>query len=607
MFELSTEITWVVHGNDYLCFGSPEQKSKFDIPETLSTDFWGANIHPDDREKVLTDFSEALKNRKTTFFQHEYRFKGRSGVYYHVLDKVKFLRNRAGEAISVISVWNDISEIVQKQEKLDDTHSAMEIDRSRFKLISEMSNAAMWEQDFATGMINWFAGSNALEEFGLRQNYSHEDWKASIHPEDRERVVRYFDYIVTSGARRFVDVYRVRKVQGTYAWMMDQATIIRDEKGQAIRALGGWLDITRERTREQVLEKALQYQRNLNEQLLLSEANLNSTINNTRLLVWSVNKEHRLIAFNDPVKNYLEANYGLVLKAGEKIVGDDITDPDLIALRDVWANRYDRALAGEVFKESQQSNGKYLDFSLSPIIGVNGITGVSVFAEDVTERIRKEGELALANKTISELKLMALRSVMNPHFVFNALNSIQFFISKNDRRNAINYLSTFSKLIRGILTNSVSNKVKLAEEVELLTHYVNLELLRFENKFDFKLDISPDLDVDKIEIPSLLIQPYVENAIVHGLYNKPSKGTLRISARLDGNFVLFEVEDNGVGRQHAKKLRKQNFPQHKSMGTILTEERLKLVNLEEKASLEIIDLFDGENSSGTLVKIWVAM
>jgi PAS domain S-box-containing protein len=608
IFELSTELTWVIHGHDYLCFGSEEQKSKFDIPASITTDFWVSNIHPDDREQLLTDFRTALKNRNTIFFQREYRFKGRSGAYYYVLDKIKFMRNRAGDAISIISVWNDISEIVQKQAKLDNTHTAMETDRSRFKLISEMSNAAMWEQEFNTGRINWFAGSNALEEFGLnKENYCQEDWQASIHPEDRERVIKYFDYIVTSGARRFVDVYRVRKVQGTYAWMMDQATIIRDENGKAIRALGGWMDITRERTREQILEKALQYQRNLNEQLMLSEANLNATINNTTLLVWSVNKDHSLIAFNEPVRNYFQTTYGIVLRAGEKMVSDDVVDPELVLLRNFWAKRYDRALAGKVFKESHQSRGKYLDYSLSPIIGTDEVTGVSVFAEDVTERIEKEGELAHANKTISELKLMALRSVMNPHFIFNALNSIQFFISKNDRRNAINYLSTFSKLIRGILTNSVSNKVKLAEEVELITHYVNLELLRFENKFDFILSIAPDLDIDKIEIPSLLIQPYVENAILHGLYNKPTKGTLRISARQDKHFVLFEIEDDGIGRQHANQLRQQNFPQHKSMGTVLTEERLKLVNLEEKASLEIIDLFEGGKSSGTLVKIWVAM
>ena len=90
-------------------------------------------------------------------------------------------------------------------------------------------------------------------------------------------------------------------------------------------------------------------------------------------------------------------------------------------------------LNGEIFKESQQIGERYMDYSLSPIVGRNGITGVSVFAEDVTERIQKERELANANKTIGELKLMALRSVMNPHFIFNALNSIQFFIAKNDR------------------------------------------------------------------------------------------------------------------------------------------------------------------------------
>lgn len=610
IFELSSEIVWVLQNKEQICCASPEQKAKFDIPEIISTDFWLSRVHEGDKERVLKDFSKAYKNKKTVFFQYEYRFRGRGDVYYHILDKLKFIRNKNAKLVSVVSVWKDLSDVVNKQEKLENTNTAMEIDRSRFKLISEMSNAAMWELDFQTRRMNWFAGSNALEEFGLnKENYSLEDWKESIHPEDRERVLRYFDYIITSRARRFVDVYRIRKVEGTFAWMMDQATIIRDDNGKAIRALGGWMDITRERTREQVLEKALQYQRNLNEQLMLSEANLNATINNTTLLVWSVNKDYTLIAFNEPVKNYFKNYYDIELKQGEKLIKDDQIDPDSIRLRKKWARRYDRALRGEIFKESQQIGERYMEYSLSPIIGRNGITGVSIFAEDVTDRIQKEHELVNANKTIGELKLMSLRSAMNPHFIFNALNSIQFFIAKNDRLNAINYLSTFSKLIRGILNNSVNNKVKLSEEIELLKHYINLELLRFENKFEFILYISPDIDIDSIEIPSLLIQPYVENAILHGLYNKPTKGTLKLSVHEDKekDSVLFEIEDDGVGREIAQKLRQQNFPQHKSMGTVLTEERLKLINLEEKASFEIIDLFKEEKSTGTLVRIWVAM
>ncbi len=155
--------------------------------------------------------------------------------------------------------------------------------------------------------------------------------------------------------------------------------------------------------------------------------------------------------------------------------------------------------------------------------------GVSVFAEDVSERVEKEKKLKEALNKIGELKLMALRSVMNPHFIFNALNSIQYFIAQNDRKNALSFLSTFSKLIRGILSNSVNNKIKLAEELELLEHYVALERMRFENKFDFDIHIDSGLDPESIEIPSLLIQPYVENAILHGLYNKEGKGLLKIN------------------------------------------------------------------------------
>jgi PAS domain S-box-containing protein len=608
IFELSAEVVWVFHDDHIFCHASKVNRRKFNIPDPVRNEFWISHIHPEDKERVLESFSRAIKNRKIVFLDYEYRFKGHDDIYYHILDKLKFIRSPAGKTLSVIGVWKDISEVVRKQESLEATRVALELDRSRFKLISEMSNAAMWELDLGTGNMSWFAGSYALTEFGLnKESYTHSDWAQSIHPEDRERVTRYFDYVVTSGETRFVDVYRVRKIQGTFAWMMDQATIIRDATGKAIRALGGWMDITRERTREQVLEKALHYQRTSTEKLMLSEANLNATINNTTLLVWSVNKDFTLIAFNEPVKIYFKATYGIELKQGEKMIADEARDPDAVRLRKKWSKRYNRALAGEIFKESQEFNGRHMDYSLSPITGINGITGVSVFAEDVTEQMEKEKELVNANKTIGELKLMALRSVMNPHFIFNALNSIQYFIAKNDRLNAINYLSTFSKLIRGILTNSVNNKVKLSDEIELLNHYVNLELLRFDKKFEFILTIDPALDVDSIEIPSLLIQPYVENAILHGLYNKTTKGTLKISVREDKDFVLFEIEDDGVGRETAQKLRQQNFPQHKSMGTVLTEERLKLINLEEKASYEIIDLFTGDKSSGTLVKIWVAM
>ena len=226
---------------------------------------------------------------------------------------------------------------------------------------------------------------------------------------------------------------------------------------------------------------------------------------------------------------------------------------------------------------------------------------------DISERIIKEQELAEAQKVISGLKLMALRSVMSPHFIFNVLNSIQYFIAKNDRLNAINYLSTFSKLVRSVLTHSVNNKIKLSDEVEILKNYIELELTRFENKFDYTITIDPDIDPDSIEIPSLLIQPYVENAILHGLYNKQNRGKLDIQVYEENDIVYFEIKDNGIGRKAAQELKTINFPMHKSMGIKLTEERLRLINEGRKVSFEIKDLTDGDEPSGTQVTIGVLL
>src|SRR4029077_18932774 len=259
---------------------------------------------------------------------------------------------------------------------------------------------------------------------------------------------------------------------------------------------------------------------------------------------------------------------GVEIKTGTRVL--EPTEPENAMLSKGWEQKYLRALAGEIITVEESRFGMDFLYSLSPIIEGNRIIGVSVFGDNITERKASDRELAEANKKMGELKLMALRSVMSPHFIFNVLNSIQFFIAKNDRLNAINYLSTFSKLIRSILTHSVTNKIKLAEEIEMLKNYVQLEMTRFENKFNFEFQVHPEVDVDGIEIPSLLIQPYVENAILHGLYNKTDPGTLVIRIREQDEDVIFEIEDDGIGRQAAMRLRQQNFPTHKSMGIKLT-------------------------------------
>lgn len=389
-----------------------------------------------------------------------------------------------------------------------------------------------------------------------------------------------------------IETYRLEKRyihrDGSVVWVNLNVAMIKDDEGNALYCVSQVDDITNEKKAK--------------ETLMISQANLRATINNTSIMIWSVDHHHRLLTFNDTFHAYIRKYYGYELRVGVKAFMDyPIEDQQQLSAR--WIARYNRALAGETFALEESRNGLDFQFSISPIVEEDRIIGASIFAENITKRKAHDRELAEANKKIDELKLMALRSVMSPHFIFNVLNSIQFFIAKNDRLNAINYLSTFSKLIRSILSHSVTNKIRLADEVEMLKNYVQLEMTRFEKKFSFIMEVAPTIDMDSIEIPSLLIQPYVENAILHGLYNKKVPGTLSIRVTEAGELVVFEIEDDGVGREEAMKVRQRNFPSHKSMGIHLTEERLKLIKQHNNAAFEIEDLVNEEGACGTRVRI----
>ncbi|MEJ1237169.1 PAS domain S-box protein [Chryseolinea sp. T2] len=356
-------------------------------------------------------------------------------------------------------------------------------------------------------------------------------------------------------------------------------------------------DITEQKRTEQEKEAA-------RDSFLSSQANLRATINNTELLIWSVDRDFNLITFNIPFAKYMLHHYELELAIGDAVLeGTRATEGAEVAK--MWNSHYTRALAGEIVTLYDTRHGQDIQYSLSPIIEDNQVIGVSVFGDNVTESRTKDRQLAEANKKIGELKLMALRSAMSPHFIFNVLNSIQYFIAKNDRLNAITYLTTFSKLIRSILTHSVDNRIKLSDEIELLKNYVQLEMVRFENKFSFECTVDQSLETEAIYIPSLLIQPYLENAILHGLYNKIGRGTLKLAIFEKGDAVIFEIEDDGIGRAAATALRQQNFPAHKSMGIKLTEERLQLINQKNNVGFEVEDLFSNGEPAGTRVRIQV--
>lgn len=211
------------------------------------------------------------------------------------------------------------------------------------------------------------------------------------------------------------------------------------------------------------------------------------------------------------------------------------------------------------------------------------------------EEEKREAQMILMStqQKMTEVEMQALRAQMNPHFIFNCLNSINRYIVKSDQTTASLYLTKFAKLIRLILDNSNFKNVILTNELEALKLYIEMEALRFDKKFTYEIKVEPNLGTDTVELPPLIIQPYVENAIWHGLLHKESNGHLSISVSMAGDSMLqCIIEDNGVGREKAKMLKSKTAVSRKSLGMQLTENRLGLLNkhAELNASVEIIDL-----------------
>ncbi len=220
---------------------------------------------------------------------------------------------------------------------------------------------------------------------------------------------------------------------------------------------------------------------------------------------------------------------------------------------------------------------------------------------------KKEKEKTIFNKKLSELEMKALRSQMNPHFIFNAINSIQNYIVKNESRIAQDYLAKFARLIRNVLESSKHENIPLNEEIETIKLYIELEQLRNPSKFTFSLTIQEGLQLNNFLIPPLILQPYIENAILHGLMPlAENNGKLIIKIEKRENKLIFIIDDNGVGRKRAAELKQKKQLFHRSMGLSVTEDRIKLItNLEkEQSSIAIEDKFNSMGEAdGTRVII----
>lgn len=221
------------------------------------------------------------------------------------------------------------------------------------------------------------------------------------------------------------------------------------------------------------------------------------------------------------------------------------------------------------------------------------LTGLMIFIFRTLKKVQ------IKNKKIA---LQSLRREMNPHFIFNSLNSVNHFIATNNELEANQYLTKFSKLMRGVMENSTDDFIPFQQELDLLQNYLALEKTRFADKFDYEIDVDDNLNMQSLQVPGMLIQPFLENAIWHGLRYRTDKGFLKLSFEKNTQYLKIIIEDNGIGIEESKKQKTQHQKTREGRGMKNTLERIKLLNDLYKKDITCI-VKDKENISGVLVTI----
>lgn len=266
------------------------------------------------------------------------------------------------------------------------------------------------------------------------------------------------------------------------------------------------------------------------------------------------------------------------------VITDNIDEKKLQAR--FQTERYEQQLAllekDNILKQSQIRNNRLILFVTAVIL---------LFILVVVILFFRQHRLRSAQDKL-QLEQRLLRSQMNPHFIFNSLASIQNFIVKQDDTKASIYLARFSGLVRSILYNSMLEQITLEEELKTIENYLELQRIRFPEKFDYCIKVDERLDIESIFLPPMLSQPFIENAIEHGIKTKGTKGQIKVEFKKQDGSLVLGIEDDGIGRQMAREILLKRDKEHKSLATHITRERIRILNkkLSQRISLNIIDL-----------------
>jgi tetratricopeptide (TPR) repeat protein len=263
--------------------------------------------------------------------------------------------------------------------------------------------------------------------------------------------------------------------------------------------------------------------------------------------------------------------------------------------RQLSQSKFELALTQQQLAMETNRRQKWVIYSLILLILLTALAAFFFY--------RSNRQQKLANNLLA---LKSLRSQMNPHFIFNALNSVNSYIATSDERSANRYLSDFSTLMRAVLENSEEDFIPLSREMELIQLYLKLEQARFPDKFDYKVETDPAVKLNNYQIPPMLLQPFVENAVWHGLRYKEEKGKLEVRVTAGQNCLYVTIEDNGIGRKQSAKLKTRHQSDQKSTGMKNIDDRIAILNKmgARKIAVEVADLKDDGSGTRVLVTLY---
>ncbi|MGR3811640.1 PAS domain S-box protein [Jiulongibacter sp. NS-SX5] len=550
-----------------------------------------AVIHPDDRADIKeTLLSGRLEKENVIHLRHRSLLK--SGGYIWQDSIIHYFYDESGSVWRMMIILRDVTESIRSEQRI----------RASEEMLSNILNSldeivwALSYPDFKPMFI-----SNSFEDiYGYPVEVWYEDyriWAMALHPDDKHIEEWINQEIQTKGFAK--GEFRMIDSGGEEKWLSVQVKLVTNELDGSSMILGSNVDIT--------------YRKMAENELMKSEKSVRDILDSLDEAVWALKLPEFKPLF---VSKSFENLYGFSFEEWEE---DNYIWESIVHEEDSWVVPYykpdwtsGRPVNATVRIKGKEGDVKWVENLVKTAFDHEGnpylLLGIGL---DRTEKVEAEEKLNKINQRVvkaekarADLELRTLQMQMNPHFIFNALNSIQSFILKNDIIATNDYMSKFASLIRSFLDSSRNMKVSLREEVRLLKLYIEMERMRFEDKFDYKIEVESDVDM-MIEIPGMMLQPFVENAINHGLRYKENKGFLKVHFMLDRGKLCCTVQDDGVGREKSNSIRSKVNKGYVSQGLKITKERLDIYNVLNRTQLDfkIEDLNPGAEDAGTKVMI----